>query len=133
MNDAYDAASGATQAANAEVDATSGATQSWHEPACEDDVDAVSAATNLAEKAAQLEASKGVSASFPPPPAPAPAGMSAPVDNMPDMDNVFEGQNVDCDAATGATPGVAAACQELGMSSLSDVVSELGIKPPGIR
>ena len=35
------------------------------------------------------------------------------------------------DAATGATPGVAAACRDLGMSALDDVVSELGIKPPG--
>ena len=35
------------------------------------------------------------------------------------------------DAATGATPGVAAACRDLGMSALGDVVNELGIKPPG--
>ena len=35
------------------------------------------------------------------------------------------------DAATGATPGVAAACKELGMSALEDVVAEYGIKPPG--
>lgn len=35
------------------------------------------------------------------------------------------------DAVTGATPGVASACAELGMNSLDDVVAELGIKPPG--
>ena len=35
------------------------------------------------------------------------------------------------DATTGATPGVSAACKELGMSSLSDVIADMGIKPPG--
>ena len=35
------------------------------------------------------------------------------------------------DAATGATPGVSAACKELGMASLSDVIADMGIKPPG--
>lgn len=38
----------------------------------------------------------------------------------------------DADAATGATPGVAAACKELGMSSVADVTRELGIKLPGV-
>ena len=36
------------------------------------------------------------------------------------------------DAATGATPGVASACRELGMASVDDVVRERGIKPPGV-
>ena len=35
------------------------------------------------------------------------------------------------DATTGATPGVSAACKELGMASLSDVIANMGIKPPG--
>lgn len=35
------------------------------------------------------------------------------------------------DATTGATPGVSAACKELGMTSLSDVIADMGIKPPG--
>ena len=35
------------------------------------------------------------------------------------------------DATTGATPGVSAACRELGMASLSDVIADMGIKPPG--
>lgn len=34
-------------------------------------------------------------------------------------------------ATTGATPGVSAACKELGMASLSDVIADMGIKPPG--
>ena len=35
------------------------------------------------------------------------------------------------DATTGATPGVSAACKELGMASLSNVIANMGIKPPG--
>ena len=35
------------------------------------------------------------------------------------------------DATTGATPGVSAACKELGMASLSNVIADMGIKPPG--
>ena len=38
---------------------------------------------------------------------------------------------VDTVVATGATPGVSAACKELGMASLSDVIADMGIKPPG--
>lgn len=42
-----------------------------------------------------------------------------------------ESDEAPIDAATGATPGVAAACKELGMSALGDVMAEYGIKPPG--
>ncbi|MGN0073456.1 MAG: hypothetical protein ACI36W_06665 [Coriobacteriales bacterium] len=35
------------------------------------------------------------------------------------------------DDATGATPGVASACKELGFSDLESVSARLGIKPPG--
>ncbi|MGN0038860.1 MAG: hypothetical protein ACI36Y_07000 [Coriobacteriales bacterium] len=35
------------------------------------------------------------------------------------------------DDATGATPGVASACKELGFSDLASVSQRLGIKPPG--
>ena len=35
------------------------------------------------------------------------------------------------DATTGATPGVSTACKELGMASLSNVIANMGIKPPG--
>lgn len=35
------------------------------------------------------------------------------------------------DAITGATPGVSTACKELGMASLSDVIADMGINPPG--
>lgn len=42
-----------------------------------------------------------------------------------------EREAVTVDATTGATPGVSAACKELGMASLSDVIADMGIKPPG--
>ncbi len=38
----------------------------------------------------------------------------------------------DVDATTGATPGMSAACRELGMATVEDVVGQLGIKPPGV-
>lgn len=37
----------------------------------------------------------------------------------------------ECDAVTGATPGVATACKELGLDDMSCLVDQLGIKPPG--
>lgn len=44
---------------------------------------------------------------------------------------VFE-EDAATDTATGATPGVASACRELGMSSVDEVVRERNIKPPGM-
>ena len=49
-------------------------------------------------------------------------------------DDTLKGEDREADtvdATTGATPGVSAACKELGMSSLSDVIANMGIKPPG--
>ena len=37
----------------------------------------------------------------------------------------------DVDAVTGATPGVASACKELGLDDIKSVADKLGIKPPG--
>lgn len=48
--------------------------------------------------------------------------------------DMLKGENREAntvDATTGATPGVSAACKELGMASLSDVIADMGIKPPG--
>lgn len=42
-----------------------------------------------------------------------------------------DAEGKDVDAVTGATPGVAAACRDLDMGSLSRVVDDLGLKPPG--
>lgn len=49
-------------------------------------------------------------------------------------DDTLKGEECEAetvDATTGATPGVSAACKELGMASLSDVIADMGIKPPG--
>ncbi len=35
------------------------------------------------------------------------------------------------DAQTGATPGVATACKELGLNDMGSLADQLGIKPPG--
>ena len=50
------------------------------------------------------------------------------------LDDTLKGEDREAetvDATTGATPGVSAACRELGMASLSDVIADMGIKPPG--
>ena len=78
------------------------------------ETDAVTSATSLADAAAALDPA-GEKA---PLPACAPPGVSA--------------ASAGVDAATGATPGVASACRELGMASVDDVVRERGIKPPGV-
>ena len=76
------------------------------------DVDGQTHATDMAGMAARLDA--GTSRSKPP------ATPAAP------------GQaHSDCDATTGATPGVSAACQELGLADMNTVLLDLGIKPPG--
>ena len=91
-------------------DAVTGATC----PAEGIETDAVTSATSLADAAAALDPA-GEKA---PLPACAPPGVSA--------------ASAGVDAATGATPGVASACRELGMASVDDVVRERGIKPPGV-
>ena len=121
-----DAASGATAAAHA--DAVSGATHRADgaaEPASS--ADAVSScslsADYLARAAAKLEPGPLMRVVEPhgSVPAEAPQGC-APA-----------GESGAVDAATGATPGVASACRDLGMSSVSDVTRALGIKAPGER
>jgi len=42
-----------------------------------------------------------------------------------------EVEKVDSDATTGASPGTAQACDDLGLNSLEDNLKRLGIKPPG--
>ena len=84
-------------------------------------VDAVSGATSLADAAVALDPHRNA-ATVSPPPCP-PPGMGAGTTST---------ETEGADAATGATPGVASACQELGMASVSDVVRERGIKPPGM-
>ena len=78
-----------------------------------EDVDATTAATNIAEAAASFERGN-----LAPPPAAASPGV-APAD---------EG----VDTSTGATPGVSAACREFGMDDSLSFAEKLGIKPPGV-
>lgn len=70
-------------------------------------VDAVSHATNWADAFKEMDdGSAGA-----PPPTPGAPG--------------------ECDAVTGATPGVATACKELGLDDMANLAGKLGIKPPG--
>ena len=96
-----DAATGATSDATPNV--TAKATPNVH-------VDATTGATRLADDNSTRDAS-------------AKAGEASRENEGCEADAV--------DAATGATPGVSAACKELGMASLSDVIADMGIKPPG--
>ena len=60
--------------------------------------------------------------------------MAAPVHHLPRERSCREWDEQDsdeCDAVTGATPGVATACKELGLDDMSYLVDQLGIKPPG--
>lgn len=41
------------------------------------------------------------------------------------------GPGRDADATTGASPGTAQACDDLGLNSLEENLRRLGIKPPG--
>lgn len=74
-----------------------------------DDPDAMSGPTNWADAfKAMDDGSKG----------------APPVSGAP-------GSGGDADAVTGATPGVATACMELGLNDMESLASQLGIKPPG--
>ncbi len=80
----------------------------------EEGVDAVSGATSWGDAFKALD--DGSTEAPPPPLAP-------------------PGEKADCskvDAVTGATPGVATACRELGLDDMSTLQKSLGIKPPGV-
>lgn len=84
-------------------------------------VDAETGATDWAHAfAAQDKGGK------PAPPAPLPPGFAS------GLSASCGGCGRDIDASTGATPGVASACRDLGLQSVEGVVRERGIKPPGI-
>ena len=42
-----------------------------------------------------------------------------------------EGEEPEADATTGASPGTAQACDDLGLNSLEANLERFGIKPPG--
>lgn len=118
---ALDATTGAT------VDAMTSATTSTAADACaEAAADATTSATVDATTSASIDAT--TSATF------AAEKASAEEDFRKTDEQAFERCGVSKDfpdATTGATPGVSAACKELGMASLSDVIADMGIKPPG--
>lgn len=74
----------------------------------DDAPDAITSATSWAEAAKALDAAEASPCEAPP--LAAPPGI---------------------DATTGATPGVASACKDLGLTSPKEVSHHLGIKPPG--
>lgn len=41
-------------------------------------------------------------------------------------------EELDSDAVTGASPGTAQACSDLGLNSLEENLSKFGIRPPGV-
>lgn len=108
-----------------------------------DDADAVSGATNWADAFKVMDVGGAGEA----PPVGAPPGV--PTDEVPDgaagahpgfsavgEDASGEGAGAACpdgaDAVTGATPGVASACKELGLDDMASLGASLGIKPPGV-
>ncbi|WP_251212299.1 hypothetical protein [Adlercreutzia murintestinalis] len=85
--------------------------QAWGLVAPEDgEVDAVSGATDWASAFKAMDCGQAGDV----PECPAPPGAPS------------------CDAATGATPGVASACRDLGLDDMASVLTDLGIKPPGV-
>lgn len=89
-------------------------------------LDATTGPTDWASRSIELERKMGMEGHAPAPP----SGSRRP-------GQIEAGYEIDAttgatvDATTGATPGVSAACKELGMASLSDVIADMGIKPPG--
>lgn len=79
------------------------------------DADGASGATNWADAFKVMDTGSAGA----PPPVPGAPGMSS------------DAAACECDAATGATPGVASACKDLGLDDLESVSARLGIKPPG--
>lgn len=106
-------------------------------PSGDGDVDAVSGATNWADAFKVMDTGTGgAPPSAPPPGMPAEtdatrAGGKSDAANPLENDSDLEGACGDVDAVTGATPGVATACKELGLDDMASLTETLGIKPPG--
>lgn len=101
----------------------------------EDDVDTVSHATDWAHAFSSID--KGSHERSAPPLIAPPGEAREPAqgcsENRGDVSHGnthLEGE-LEVDCVTGATPGVASACRDLGMSQVDDVVRQRGIKPPG--
>lgn len=94
-------------------------------PSEDEDVDAVSGPTSWADAFKVMDTG---SAGAPPPVLAAP-GESSPGKADPEKADSSEGEDID--ASTGATPGVATACKELGLDDMDAVLTACNIKPPG--
>lgn len=75
----------------------------------------MSHATDMASMAKRLDTGQAA-----PPPIPHAPGI------------VIEADDGACDAVSGATPGVSAACKELGLADMGTVIAARHIKPPGV-
>lgn len=89
-------------------------------------LDATTGPTDWAGRSIELERKMGMEGHAPAPPSE--SRRPGQIETGCGMD-ATTGTTVD--ATTGATPGVSAACKELGMASLSNVIADMGIKPPG--
>lgn len=89
-------------------------------------LDATTGPTDWAGRSIELERKMGMEGHAPAPPSE--SRRPGEIETTCEIDTTT-GATVD--ATTGATPGVSAACKELGMASLSDVIADMGIKPPG--
>lgn len=93
--------------------------QAWGLIPADGEVDATSGATSWADAFKVMDTGAG-----PPPPA-----LSSPPGCVADAAKTQHDDEVD--AVTGATPGVASACRELGLDDMASVAAACGIKPPG--
>ena len=89
-------------------------------------LDATTGPTDWAGRSIELERKMGMEGH-----APAPPSESRRPGQIETKCGIDATTGATVDATTGATPGVSAACKELGMASLSDVIADMGIKPPG--
>lgn len=89
-------------------------------------LDATTGPTDWAGRSIELERKMGMEGH-----APAPPSESRRPGQIETKCRIDATTGATVDATTGATPGVSAACKELGMASLSDVIADMGIKPPG--
>lgn len=95
----------------------------------QDGADAVSGPTSWAD------AFKVMDTGFAGTPPPVTGAPGQPTEGDPATSSVpapANGSAEKADAVTGATPGVSAACAELGLNDMEAVIRDRGIKPPGV-
>lgn len=93
------------------------------------EADAESGPTNWADAFKVMDTGGGPA----PPAMPAPAGSVAAASHDDTAGSTTFDASQDVDAVTGATPGVASACKDLGLDDITTVAAAYGVKPPGQR